>query len=95
MATGEDGAVTRVSDDLKVRERFELGARGPMVVTDGSLWVTAVDANGIDGELLRLDPGTGQVLGRLRLGARLPRALVAVGDEVWAVIGDGTVLVIR
>jgi len=95
VATGEDGAVTRVTDDLKVRDRVELGARGPMAVTDGSLWVTTVDAKGINVELVRLDPGTGQVLGRLRLGARLPRALVAVGDEVWAVIGDGTVLVIR
>ena len=95
VATGEDGTVTRVTDDLTIRDRVDLGARGPMTVADGSLWVTAVDARGINAELVRLDLRTGEVLARLRLGARLPRALVAVGDDVWAVIGDGSVLVIH
>jgi hypothetical protein len=95
VATGEDGALTRVTSDLHVQNRIDLGVRGPVARVGESLWVTVTDALAHQAQLVRLDARTGRVTGRLRLGARVPRALVAVGSDVWAVIGDGTVLVIR
>jgi hypothetical protein len=53
------------------------------------------DVTALKAELTELDAATGEVRGRLFLGTRMPRALVAVGDDIWAVIGDGTVLIIR
>ena len=94
VTTGEDGSVTRVTPDMQVSVQVELGARGSAHARR-RLALGDRRADSIHARLLRLDPETGEVLGRLRLGARLPRALLAVGDEVWAVIGDGTVLVIR
>jgi hypothetical protein len=95
VATGDDGAVMRVTLDMQVGERIQIGARGPLALAGGSLWATVVAPDGIHTQLVRLDPRTGQVRGRLPLGARLPRTLLAVGDDVWAVIGDGTVLVVH
>jgi hypothetical protein len=35
------------------------------------------------------------VTGRLELGSRLPQQLLGVGDDLWAVLSDGTAIVVR
>jgi len=80
---------------MTVRARLELGAAGPVAVGGDSVWVAVQDASRRRFALVRLARDSGDELGRVDLGARLPRSLVAVGEEVWALIGDGTVLVIR
>jgi hypothetical protein len=95
VATGPDGKVAHVALDGEMLAELSLGANGPIAVAGRWLWVTIGDISLSNGQLVRVDRMTGEVTGRLRLGSRIPRALVAVGDDVWAVIGDGTVLVIR
>lgn len=95
VATGHDGAVTRVSSDGDVELRVELGANGPIALAGGSLWVTINDGTDRNVRIARLDPATGDVTGLLPVGARLPRQLVAVGDDLWAVLSDGTAIVVR
>jgi DNA-binding beta-propeller fold protein YncE len=95
IATGRDGAITRVTSDGRVELRAEVGANGPIALAAGSLWITINDGTDRNVAIARVDPATGAVTGRLKLGARLPRALIAVGDELWAPLSDGTVLVVR
>ena len=84
-----------MSSDGRVELTTELGANGPIALAGGSLWVTQNDASGRNAHIARVDPGSGRVTGRLPVGARLPQALVAVGDELWAVLSDGTALVVK
>ena len=95
VATGDDGAVTRVASDGTIERRVEVGANGPLALARGALWVTAHDGSGRNAEIVSLDPETGSVTGRVRVGARLPSQLLAVGDELWAVLSDGAIVVIR
>ena len=95
VATGDDGAVTRVSAAGRAEWTVEVGANGPIALAGGSLWVTVDVEAGRNVQLARLDAESGAVTGRLRVGARLPGALLAVGDDLWAVLNDGTLLVVR
>jgi hypothetical protein len=95
IATGRDGAITRVASDGRVELRVEIAANGPLAVAGGSLWVTRNDGTDRNAEIARVDPETGAVTGRLRLGARLPKTLLAVGDDLWAVLSDGSVLIVH
>jgi hypothetical protein len=95
IATAEDGAVTRLSTAGRIEWSVRVRAHGPLAHALGSLWVTKGDVTDRRNEILRLDPGDGRVTGRLALGARVPAALLDGGDELWAVLSDGTALVIR
>jgi hypothetical protein len=95
VATGQDGAITRVSRDGDVVLRAEVGANGPIALAGGSLWVTRNDGTDRDVQLARVDPATGRVTAQVPVDARVPRQLLAVGDDLWAVVSDGTALVIR
>jgi Sigma-70 region 2 len=95
LATGENGSVTRLSSDGRVEWTVAVGANGPIAVAEHAVWVTAEDGTQRNAQLLRLDPADGHVTGRMRLRSRLPVGLVAVGDEVWAVLSDQTALVVR
>jgi hypothetical protein len=63
-------------------------------VTRAGLWIATQDLRSRRSVMLRLDPRTGQVTGRLDLGRRSLTALLAVGDDVWAVARDGNIVVI-
>jgi len=95
VVTGATGRLHRVSAAGKIERTIAMHAGGPIVQTAGSLWVMNDDTTARKAELTELDAATGAVRGRLFLGTRMPHSLVAVGDDVWAVIGDGTVLVMR
>ena len=95
VTTGDDGSVTHVSAGGDVEWRVERGANGPIALAADSLWVAVSDVSGRHAELLRLDRANGAVTGRMALGARLPQALLPVGDDLWAFLSDGTVLVVR
>jgi hypothetical protein len=95
IATGQDGVITRVAPDGDVVVRADVGANGPLALAGGSLWVTRNDGTDRNAEITRIDPATGRVTGQVRVGARLPVQLLAVGDDLWAVLSDGTAVVIR
>jgi outer membrane protein assembly factor BamB len=95
VVTGGSGELHRVSAAGRLQLSIPIGANAPIATTGRSLWVLNNDVTLRRTELIELDARTGKELGRLALGAQVPRSLVAVGDEVWAVIGDGTILVIR
>ena len=95
IASAGDGMLTRVSSDMRVTAQRKLGAIGPVVIAGPSLWFTAGDVYDRNAELVRIDRETGAVTGRLPLGSRIPSSLVAVGDDVWAALTDGTVRVVR
>ncbi len=96
IATAEDGAVTRVSSDGRFGWSVRVRANGVLAHARGSLWVaTGDEIDGRRNEIVRLDAGDGHVTGRLALGARVPQALIPIGDELWAVLSDGTALVVR
>jgi outer membrane protein assembly factor BamB len=95
VSTGDDGSVTRVSAGGKAEWTVELGADGPIALAGGSLWVTLNDVGGRNAELVRVDRANGAVTGRMALGARLPQALLPVGDDLWVMLSDSTVLVVR
>jgi hypothetical protein len=95
IATGQDGAITRVASDGDVVLRAEVGANGPIAIAGGSLWITRNNGTDRDVDIARVDPNTGRVTGRLEVGARVPQELLAVGDDLWAVLSDGTAIVVR
>jgi hypothetical protein len=96
IVTAEDGAVTRVASDGRYEWSVRLRANGPIARARGALWVSAGDElTGRHNSLLRLAPGDGHVTGRIPLGARVVQALLPVGNELWAVVSDGTVLVVK
>jgi hypothetical protein len=94
IATGQDGVITRVAPDGDVVVRADVGANGPLVLAGGSLWVTLNDGTDRDVRIARVDPATGRVTGSVSVGARLPVQLLAVGDDLWAVLTDGTAIVV-
>jgi hypothetical protein len=94
IATDGDGMLTRVSADMRILERLQLGVNGPVARAGRWLWVTVGDLYDRNAQLVRVDPETAAVTGRLPLGSRIPSALVAVGDDVWAALSDGTVVVV-
>ena len=96
VVSAEDGTVTRVSSGGRFEWSVSLRANGPIARARGSLWVsTGEELTGRRNAIVRLDPANGRVTGRIPLGARTTQALVPVGDELWAVLSDGTVLVLR
>jgi hypothetical protein len=95
VATGQDGAITRVASDGDVVLRAEVGANGPIALAGGSLWITRNDGTDRNVQIARVDPATGRVTGRIPVGARMPMQLLAVGDDLWAVLSDGTAIVVR
>jgi DNA-binding beta-propeller fold protein YncE len=95
IANGQDGVITRVATDGDVEVRADIGANGPLVLARGSLWVTLNDGTDRDARIARVDPATGRVTGSIPVGARLPMQLLAVGDDLWAVLSDGTAIVVR
>jgi hypothetical protein len=95
VATGHDGALTRVSSDGDVELTANVGANGPIALAGRWLWVTMNDGTDRNAHIARIDPDTGHVTGLLALRSRLPRQLVAVGDDLWAVLSDGTAIVVR
>jgi outer membrane protein assembly factor BamB len=96
VATADDGAVTRVARDGRFRWSIGLRANGPLAVAHDALWVSTGDElTASHNALLRLDPRDGHVTWRLPLGARTLQAVLPVGNELWAFVSDGTVLVIR
>ena len=96
VVTADDGAVTRVTRDGRFVWSIGLRANGPIARARGALWVSTGDElTSRHNALLRLDPRDGHVTWRLPLGARTLQALLPVGDELWAVVSDGTVLVVR
>jgi hypothetical protein len=56
---------------------------------------TGEELTGRRNAIVRLAPANGRMTGRIPLGARTAQALVPVGDELWAVLSDGTALVLR
>jgi DNA-binding beta-propeller fold protein YncE len=95
VATGENGSVARVSAGGRVEWKVAVGANGAIGVAGDAVWVTAEDGTQRNAALVRLDPADGKVTGRIRLGARLPVGLVAVGEDLWAVLSNETAIVIR
>jgi hypothetical protein len=95
VATGQDGGITRVSSAGDVELGAEVGANGPLALAGGSLWITRNNGTDRDVQIARVDPDTGRVTGRLELGSRLPQQLLGVGDDLWAVLSDGTAIVVH
>jgi streptogramin lyase len=95
VANANEGLVYRVDPtDMKVRKRVHAGQEPWGVAFGmGSLWVA--DHRGPrHGALLRIDPDTGRVTGRVSLGpgAQGPGHLAVVDGRVWvAVDGDSEV----
>ena len=96
VATAGDGTVTRVSADGNTRWRADVDADGPVAATPGALWVSQAGVNGAPAGIARLDLNSGRITQRMPLeGSQVPTQLVRVSDELWAILNDGTVLVLR
>ena len=90
-----DGRVIRLGRDGRV-QRLPAGGGQPLLrvvarAPDG-VWTAAGDAARGDHRLLRLDPRTGRVTARVRLGEHRPVRLSTVGEELWVTCQDGAVL---
>jgi hypothetical protein len=90
-----EGELLRVEDDAVAR-RLPLPASAlpVLAIARDSLWVAVGNDLRAEYEALRLDPRSGRVTARVDLRGHRPVALVAAGDELWAVGGDGTLVAI-
>ena len=96
VATAGDGVVTRVSANGRTRWRADVETDGPIAATPAGLWVSQAGAEGTPGGIARLDLTSGKITQRMPLdSSQKPTQLVPVGDELWAILNDGTVLVLR
>jgi len=96
VATAGDGVVTRVSADGETRWRADVDADGPVAAAPGALWASQAAVDGAPGAIARLDQTSGKITQRMPLErSQTPTQLVPVSDELWAILNDGTVLVLR
>jgi streptogramin lyase len=87
VVNGRDGSVTRMTSDGEVVGTVPVGdGTTSVAVGPSAVWVTS-----IDGFLSRLDPGSGQVTGRVEVG-RLARGIDVADDGTVYVTsaGDGS-----
>jgi hypothetical protein len=97
LRTGQagDSQAIRLEGDRVVRRLPIPSATLQLLAqTPDGLWIVTEDRPGAPPALIRLNPGSGAVTARVALDRRNLTDLVAVGDDIWVVAGDGTVTVI-
>ena len=90
-----DGTVLRIEAG-RVTSRVAVDdALGPIAVGDGAVWVVAGDPD-LRGSytLARIDRETGEAGAPVDVGRAQPKALVAVGGDVWVIAGDGSAVLV-
>jgi hypothetical protein len=95
VGQGADTQVIRIEGDRVARRLpVDPDARPVIAAAPGGLWI-AVDAPlGRGSAALRLDPETGRPTARVELGRRTVVAMEAVGDLIWVLASDGSLLVV-
>ena len=92
---GADSQAIRLEGDRVVRRVPVDGTVQPVLAaTPDGLWIATDDPLRGRSALVRLEPRTGRVTAHVGLDRRSVTDLVAVGDDVWAVARDGTIVVV-
>jgi len=76
------------------RLRIDPAVRPVLAVAPDGLWLATQASRSGNSALLRVDARTGGVTARVNAGPRDIVALLVVDRHVWAVAGDGTILVV-
>jgi hypothetical protein len=92
---GADSQALRFEGDRIVRRLpIDPAAKPVLAVAPDGLWLATQPSRSGYSALLRVDAHTGEVTARVNAGRRTIVALLAVDRRVWAVAGDGTVVVV-
>jgi hypothetical protein len=86
------GAAGGIASHVSVKR-----ALGPIAVGDHTVWLVSGDPDhrGATYRLASVDPEALTVTSTFDLGSSQPKALVAVGDDVWVVATDGTAQLVK
>jgi sugar lactone lactonase YvrE len=80
----------------RVVKRISVAARTRVIARSAdAVWVATTDASLRHNGLARIDPERGVVTATADLGYHVTKAIVPVGDAVWAVASDGTATIVR
>ena len=95
IGQGTDNRALRFEGDRIVRRLpIDPAVRPVLAVASDGLWLATQRSRSGNSALLRVDARTGGVTARVNAGPRDIVALLAVDRHVWAVAGDGTIVVI-
>ena len=91
-----EGSLVRVEGDRVARElALPPSALPVLAIAPDGLWTAVGDDLRARYRAVRLDRNTGRVTARVDLRGHRPVSLVAAGDELWVVCGDGTLLAVK
>jgi len=86
-------AILRIEHGRVARELpVDPAARPLLAVARDGLWIAATDRSRTGNRLIRYDVPTGRPSATLELGTRRPVALIASGDRLCVITGDGRIL---
>ena len=97
LIVAADGEVAAVDPETSmVLWRTRLGYRvGSVVEADGALWAYGAAVGDPGDRVWKLDPATGDVLGRVLLPAFGTMGMTLIADRIWVTTANGRVLVLR